>query len=234
MLVSPLIAGIVASGPAWVHLPLTVTWIVGYFAFFATSLWLKAARKERYVTPMRTYLVATALAGLITVMLIPRLVLWCPVFAALSAVALVEASRRRDRSVLSGLSTIIAAALMTFVVMDAAGGLATRDDVGRAAFLTLAQVGYLVGVLLYVRTMIRERDNPAFLRISAGWHVGIVVIAAAWAVWHPWVWLLVGVYALLLARAAFVPGRPLKPKQVGLAELPLHALVLAAALVAVR
>lgn len=233
MLASPIVVGVIAAGPSWAHAPLVATWIVGYFAFFAMSLWLKASRKERYVAPMRAYAVATAVLGLTTLAVEPRLIRWAPLFAVLSGIALFEASRRRDRSLLSGLSTVLAAGAMTFVVMDAGDGLVTRADVARATFLALAQLGYLVGVLLYVKTMIRERNNPRFKAISVGWHVAITLIAAVWAPTHPPAWGLVAVYVVLTIRAAVMPGRPLKPKQVGMAEMPLHALVVAAALVAV-
>ena len=60
MLASPLAVGILAGGPAWVHVPLTALWFVGYFAFFATSLWLKARRRPRYWPPVRAYGIAAA------------------------------------------------------------------------------------------------------------------------------------------------------------------------------
>ena len=51
MLATPLLVGILASRPTWAHLPLTAFWFLGYFAFFAAGLWLKAApaRRARYL-----------------------------------------------------------------------------------------------------------------------------------------------------------------------------------------
>lgn len=228
MLASPFVVGIIAAGPAWVQIPLAVTWFVGYFAFFALSLWLKSRRRAKYLPPVRAYGIATFVAGLTVLLMQPSLALWAPPFVALSAVSLYEASQRRDRSLLSGVSTVLAAGGMTYVVMAAAGPL----DVARATFLTLAQLGYLLGVLLYVKTMIRERGNADFLRISIGWHLLITVAAAAWAITHPMTWWLVGAYALLLVRAIVLPRKALRPKKVGLMEIPLHVLVVVAALLA--
>ena len=59
MLAGPLLVGVLASEPRWVHLPLTLLWFVGYFAFFAIGLWLRSRRKARYRPPVRAYGLAT-------------------------------------------------------------------------------------------------------------------------------------------------------------------------------
>jgi hypothetical protein len=58
MLAGPLLVGILAGGAAWVHLPLTVLWFLGYFAFFAAARWLKSRRRRRYLGPVVVYALA--------------------------------------------------------------------------------------------------------------------------------------------------------------------------------
>jgi hypothetical protein len=41
MLAGPLLVGVLAGGAAWVHVPLTVLWFLGYFA---TGRWLGTGR----------------------------------------------------------------------------------------------------------------------------------------------------------------------------------------------
>ena len=53
MLAAPLLVGTMATGPRWPHLLLTAFWFAGYFAFFATTLWLKSRRRPRYLPPVR-------------------------------------------------------------------------------------------------------------------------------------------------------------------------------------
>src|SRR5690606_15721193 len=65
MLVTPLLVGVLSGGPAWVHLPLALFWFLGYFAFFATGLWLKARRKARYRPPVVAYGIGAGVAGLV-------------------------------------------------------------------------------------------------------------------------------------------------------------------------
>lgn len=90
----------------------------------------------------------------------------------------------------------------------------------------LAVMLYLVGTVLYVKTMIRERGDAGYLRLSIGFHV-VALIVAAWLDV-----LLAPVFVLLLARAVILPARRLPPVRVGLIETVCCLLVLAAVLVA--
>ena len=98
MLATPLLVGILASQPRWVHLPLTAFWFVGYFAFFATGLWLKSRRKPRYWPPVRTYAAAATLLGALTLALDPGLILWAPLFVVPLGIALLPSHRPHDPS----------------------------------------------------------------------------------------------------------------------------------------
>jgi hypothetical protein len=109
------------------------------------------------------------------------------------------------------------------VAFDAGDG----TDWGRAWTLTAVLAAYFVGTLFYVKTMIRERDSHAYYRLSVGYHV-LVTVAMVWVSW----WL-VGLFALLAARAAVLPGRALTPKQVGIGEILANLAVVVAALLVV-
>jgi hypothetical protein len=223
MLASPFLVGTLASHPRWVHLPLVVLWFVGYFAFYATGLWLKASRRARYFPPVRAYAIATIPFAVLVLVMRPDLVRWAPLFAPLLLLGLWLASRRRDRSMPSGLATIVAACLMTVVAYDAGDG----DNWQRAWTLTAVLVAYFVGTLVYVKTMIRERDNRDFYRLSVGYHA-VVALAMVWVSW----WL-AGLFAAIAVRAAVLPGRGLSPKQVGIGEIVVNVAVVLVALVVV-
>jgi hypothetical protein len=223
MLASPFLVGMVAASPRWVHLPLVLLWFVGYFAFFAAGLWLKSGRRARYLPPVRAYGIAAIPLGIAVLVMRPDLVVWAPLFAPLLLAGLWFAARRQDRSLPSGLATILAACLMTVVAFDAGDG----TDWGRAWTLTAVLAAYFVGTLFYVKTMIRERDSRAYYRLSVGYHV-LVTVAMVWVSW----WL-VGLFALLAARAAVLPGRALTPKQVGIGEILANLAVVVAALLVV-
>jgi hypothetical protein len=225
MLASPLLVGVLASGAAWVQLPLAAFWFAGYFAFFATSLWLKARRRAKWFPPVRAYGLLTLALGLVVLVIQPGLARWAALFVVPSGIGLWAAAHRRDRALLSGLATTAGSALMTVVAYDAGPG----SDLGRAWQLALVQFLYFAGTVFYVKTVIRERDNPAFRVLSSVFHaLALVAVAAVFGLVHavsPGVghggtaWPLLVVFALLLARAVVVPPYRPTPKQVGIAEI---------------
>lgn len=223
MLAGPLVVGVVAAGPAWVHLPLALLWFLGYFAFFATGLWLRSRRKARFRPPVLVYsLLCLPLVGVVLLMQ-PGLWVWGLVFAPLLLAGLVLAAERKDRTLLSGLATTVAASLMTAVAYDAGDG----SDWSRAWTLTVVMAAYYVGTLLYVKTMIRERGNRAYVVASVAFHAlaTVILVPVSWAV--------ALVFAVLTVRSAVAPRLGLSPKQVGVGEIVLNVLVVAVALLSV-
>ncbi len=231
MLAAPLLAGAIAGTVDGTGLDLrrtatlialTTFWFVGYFAFFATGLWLKARRKPRYWPPVRAYAITAAILGAATLALAPDLIVWAPLFVIPMSVGLYASATRDERSLWSGLTTTIGSCLMTLVAYDAAGG----TDWARAWIIAGVLALYFAGTVLYVKTMIRERDNPRALAASIGWH------AVGTALMIPISWPLVVIFAILTARAAIVPRYALTPKQVGVGEIASTLAVGIAALIA--
>jgi hypothetical protein len=229
MLASPLLVGVLASGVAWVQLPLAAFWFAGYFAFFATSLWLKARRRAKWFPPVRAYVALTAVLGAAVLAMQPGLARWAPLFALPLGIGLFAAAHRQDRALLSGLATTAGSALMTVVAYDAGPG----SDLSRAWLLALVQFLYFAGTVFYVKTVIRERDNPEFRVLSGGFHaLALVVVAAVFGLVtnDGTAWPLLVVFALLLVRALVVPPYRPTPKQVGIAEIAATVAVAATSL----
>jgi hypothetical protein len=218
MLASPLLVGVVAGGAAWVHLPLAALWFAGYFAFFATSLWLKAGRRDKWVPPVRAYGLLSLALGACVLALQPGLVRWAPLFVVPLGIGLYAAAHRNDRALVAGLATTAGSALMTVVAYDAGPG----TEPSRAWLLALVQFLYFAGTVFYVKTVLRERDNPGFHRVSAAFHLLALALVAAvsWLAGSDGTaWPLVVVFAALLVRAIVVPPYRPTPKQVGIAEI---------------
>lgn len=209
MLASPLLVGSIAGGWAWVTLPLALLWFVGYFAFFATSLWLKAGRRPKWWPPVRAYgLVTVALAGLVA-LLRPDLLRWAPAFLLPLGVGLWAAAQRRERDLLAGLTTVLGSSLMTVVAYDAG----STGPLDRAWLLALVQALYFGGTVFYVKSAIRERGNRGFLALSVGFH------ALATLAMVPLGWPLALVFAVLCLRSAVVPLLGWTPKTIGFGEV---------------
>ncbi|MEI2826864.1 MAG: YwiC-like family protein [Dermatophilaceae bacterium] len=209
MLASPLLVGAIASGPAPIHALLGVWWFVGYFAFFATSLWLKSGRKARFRRPVAVYAASAAVGGGLLAWLRPDLLRWAPLFVLPLGVGLWAAAHRQERALLAGVTTVVGSALMTVVAYDAGAG----SDWSRAWWLAASQFLYFAGTVFYVKSMIRERGNERFHAVSVAAH-GLATVAVAARSW----WLTF-VFALLTLRAWIVPRYHLTPKQIGIAEI---------------
>jgi hypothetical protein len=209
MLASPLLVGAIAGGLSWVHLPLAAFWFAGYFAFFATTVWLKARRRSRHLRPVLVHSSVAAALGIVVLVVEPDLLRWAPLFVLPMAVGLWAAAARRERALLAGLTTTIGSCLMAVVAYDAGAGAVDQ----RAWLLALVQALYFAGTVFYVKSAIRERDNRTFLAASVGYHVAAAVIAG-WVAWQLGV-----VFALLAVRAGVVPPRRPSPKALGIGEI---------------
>ncbi|MCX7445730.1 YwiC-like family protein [Corynebacterium sp. P7003] len=235
MVIVPLIVGVLLARPAPVHVPLAVAWFVGYFAFFAGGLWLKARgpRKRRYVAPLVTYGVICAVAALVVVMMRPTILVFGAVFGPLVAVAVWEAWRRRPRSLLSGESTVLASCAMIPVTAWAAGDPMTVRLWVATAVIAL----YFCGTIPYVKTLIRKRGDRGWFTGSVVYHSVAAAAVTGLAVVGLVTWVAVPVFLVVALRAWWMPrraerrGTPWRPRTVGFGEMAVTALVLVAALV---
>ena len=98
--------------PSWAALPLLITWWAGYFTYFAITIWVKSRLRKKHLPPVLTYGAITALAGIAALITQWQLIAWLPIFAPIIAVAVYETIKRRERSLVSGWSTVLAAAMM--------------------------------------------------------------------------------------------------------------------------
>lgn len=233
MLVVPPVVGATLGGWRWVHALLLVAWLVAYLAYHAAGLWLKARRRARYRPPVVAYGAAAGVLGVALVVAAPHLLAWAPVLAPLLAVSLWASVRRADRSWWNDAVTVLAACLMAPVAASlgsGATGPAGAPSSGLTPDVLLATavlLAYLLGTVVYVKSMIRERDDPRVRRASVVYHAGA---AAAGAAVHP---LLLAVGLALTVRAALVPVRwpRATPAALGAGEIVATAVVTMAVLV---
>ena len=168
----PLLTGTAAAGwSPWVLL-LAVAWVAAYPASWALTGLLTARRPERFRRAALVWTPACAVAG--AVLLATHLWLaWVLLaYLLLFAVNLQQARRRRERSIQNDLVLILECTLLVPVlagVVSGASGLRppwaamTTVDVGLAALVTALA---LVGSTLHVKSLIRERHNPAYTLAS--------------------------------------------------------------------
>ncbi|WP_432968956.1 YwiC-like family protein [Dactylosporangium sp. CA-233914] len=216
MLAVPLLAGLLTAGCRWPDLPLAGAWLAGYLLSYFAFLAIKTRRPGRYRAQLLLY---GAVAGVLTAAVVaarPAVLWYAPAYAVLVAANAWFAARRRERALLGGVASVLQSCLMVFVVATVAG---KPPATVLGAFLLC--LGYFAGTVLYVKTMIRERGNPAFKRWSIACHAVALAVAAWVTLWA------VPLFGWLLVRAAVLPGRGWTPKRVGLVEMANCVLLLA-------
>lgn len=216
-------------------------WWIGYFAFYALSLYAKSRWKTRYLPATLTYGIASAAFLIMAWVHVPSLWVWLLPFALLATFALRASYRREERSLTSGFDTVAAASLILPVMWHYLNPSEVAwlppSIPGIIWFLTLVCFTYFAGTVLYVKTNIRELGSWLYYGASVAWHVltyafYLVVIVAALMnaliftnvgiaeQLHPIAFLIA--YGIVVARAIAVPlvqiFRPVTAAQIGLAE----------------
>lgn len=230
MLAVPALVGAVRGGLDWVQLVLTMAMFAAYGVFNAAGLLVRARDRGRYRRPIATYGGIAAALGLIAVTAQPALLMWLSGYLPLGLLSAYLTWRRRERSLLNDAATILAACLFAGVLFQAGpatrglGMLALLHEWHVMAWVVVALFAYFFGTALYVKTLIRERGNPAYHRASVAYHAGWTLV---WALAGP-VGVPVGtgtqvglvvLFALLTVRAWVMAGRKVKPLYVGLGEI---------------
>lgn len=234
MALLPPLLGIAEGGAHPVHLLLVAAWMSAFAAFGALELYWKAPRRRRAsIRPaLAAWSVLTALFGIPLLALAPGFFTWTPCFAPLALIALVGVLRGKERTILTRVASVCAAALMTPVA--AGRGVIAPDspELGRAWLLGAILGAYFIGTIPLVRSLIRGRGEGRWVALSILWHLvslfGVAVAALQGAV----VPVLVPLWVALSARAGAMPlalkrGARLTPLRIGLGEMVWSLLLMA-------
>ena len=237
MLFIPPLMGMILQ-PSWAALPLLITWWAGYFTYFAITIWVKSRLRKKHLTPVLTYGALTAVAGIAALIMQWQLISWLPLFAPIIAVAVYETIKRRERSLVSGWSTVLVAALMLPTVASISTGgtpAAVSADLWWATAWFALHFG---GSIYYVKTLIRDFGNRTRFIQSVIFHAIVCVAAMGLALAQPHTWPVAVVSALLLARSYTIPriaqrrGKRIPPKYVGMVDGVVTVFVVVAAFAA--
>ncbi|MFJ6700381.1 YwiC-like family protein [Streptomyces sp. NPDC091272] len=223
MLVVPFAAGTFLGDPSWLHLPLFVCWLLAYVTAFHLQQYVRLRRLSRnpraagrHVRPLITFGAVLAVVGVPLLVLRPWLLVAVAAALPFCAVNTLYALRNRERALVNGLVAVVPACGALLMALRLGGG-----SLGDGATACAACLLYFAGTVLHVKAMIRERRNPRYLYGSVAYHavalVCVLLMNPLWAV----------LFAFCLLRAAFLPGRGLRVKAVGLIELGCSAVLLA-------
>jgi YwiC-like protein len=231
MLAVPFLLGVAAGKPGPWQVVLAGASVSGYLGSATAQAALRARYRQPFTTPIAVYAVTFGALGLALLAAFPALLLALAVLGPATALIVTGARPGTKRDLANSLAQVAQA----LVLVPSAAWVSGTFDPGRVAVATAVGAAYLLGTVLVVRSVLRERSSWSFTVLSVGFH-GLLVVAAL-LLGPAWV-----VLAIALAvRAVALPSaarrmagtpRPLKPVHVGAVEAVAAIAVVAVAFVA--
>ena len=219
MIAVPLLVGISGTTPVGWHVALAIAAVTGYLTAATAQAWLRARRRTALAPSLAAYGAIFTATSLALVLAYPGLLLAAVVIAPAGALLVIGARPGTPRDLVSSL----AQAAIALTLVPAAALVAGSLELDAAVRATLVAGGYLVGTVLVVRSVIRERGRRRFAGLSIGFHAGVTVLVAATLAWPYAIY-----FVALTLRAMALPlferrragtARPLRPIQVGVVEI---------------
>lgn len=219
---------------------LAIAWVAAYPMSYAAFGLVRARRPRRFRTPFLVWTAIVLSTSAILVFWRPWLVWVGLVYAGLGLVNLMYARRNDERALANDAVFVAECAGMVAVTWAVSTGDRSWSPPGldsvpdRVWILVVVCALVLIGSTLHVKSLIRERRDPRFARLSRTVAVASVPAALALGAWWGWaegLWLVVP-FAVLAARAFLVPRRSLRPGAIGVIELGCFVLVVASAILA--
>lgn len=232
MLLLPVLLGVAASTPSPWQLAVAGAALAAYLASATAQTWSRSRRPAAYRLPIAVYATTAAILALVLLVAFPQLALAAVVIVPMGIIVLrgSQPGTRRD------LANSLAQVAQSLVLVPVTAWVSGDWDPQRVLAYTCVAAGYQLGVVLVVRSVLRERGNESFAALSVGFHVALVVLAALFL---PPAYAVVAVG--LTARAAALPiaqrrmaggPRPLRPVHVGIVEIVASASVVLVAFLA--
>ncbi|OOF58151.1 YwiC-like family protein [Rodentibacter myodis] len=214
MALLPFLYGMLLTKPVWAHLFLLTAWFSLYLMSYPFLNLFKGKNIATYRKWTMIYGVATfifALPALFHHWQVLYFVLAMLPFVLLNIYYTKQKDERNLLNDLAGIAIFAIAGMAAYYFPDG-----TLDN--KIGWVAIYPSLFFIGTTLYVKSVMRERKNPTYLRLSIFFHSFVVAYFA-----------LVGQFYLAFGffigwlRAIYLPRKKLSVKQVGLTELAITA-----------
>lgn len=237
----PVLLALGVSPISWLVPALVLAWVIAYPWSYAALATVRARRPGRFRRPLTVWSALLLPPTVVLLLTEPWLVWVGLLMAGLFAVNVRYAYRNDERSLGNDFVFIVECAVMVPVTWAVATGgeswipPAPADVPSEVWVLTVVCGLVLLGSVLHVKSLIRERRDPRYAMASRTVACASLVASIALAFWWglPSGWWLVLPFIALAARAFLVGRRPLRPVVIGMVELAGFVLVVLAAWAAV-
>lgn len=210
MLLIPFWLGVAASGFLWAHIPFFVGWLFLYLATYPMLLLFKKKNLQYYTKWTTIYLVPAIILLLVPLWIRPSIVIFGLIMIPFFVINAYFSSKNRERALGNDLS-----AIFVFAIAGLASSYLPNGDINTSAILVfITSILFFVGCTFYVKTMIREKKNLTYKRVSWFYHIAIVLI---WVIAGEW--LIAAALLPSLLRAVIFYGKPMSVKKLGILEI---------------
>lgn len=210
MLIIPFWLGVGASEFLWQHIPFFLGWLLLYLATYPMLLLFKKRKIPFYTKWTLIYFISALLLLLIPLWTRPSIILFGLAMIPFFIINAYFSSKKNDRALLNDIS-----AIMVFGIAGLASSYLPTGQLNSLSILIfIASILFFIGTTFYVKTMIRERKNIVYKRVSWIYHILIPVL---WGVTGYWIVSLAFLSSLF--RAIYFYGKPMKMKTIGILEI---------------
>jgi len=210
MLVIPFWLGVIASGFVWQHIPFFFGWLLLYLATYPALLLFKGKKIPLYTKWTFIYFIPALLLLLIPLWNRPSIIYFGVAMIPFFIINMYFSSKKKDRNIINDLS-----AIFSFSIAGLASSYLPSGEINAPSLLIfIASVLFFIGTTLHVKTIIRERKNIIYKRISWTYHILIPIL---WLALGYWVFALAFVPSLI--RTLYLYGKPLNIIRSGITEV---------------
>lgn len=210
MLVIPFWLSIIANGFVWQHIPFFFGWILLYLATYPALLLFKGKKIPLYTKWTFIYFIPALLLLLIPLWTRPSIIYFGLAMIPFFIINMYFSSKKKDRNIINDLS-----AIFSFSIAGLASGYLPSGEINASTLIILiASVLFFIGTTLHVKTIIRERKNIVYKRISWTYHILIPIL---WFALGYWIIALAFVPSLI--RTLYFYGKPLNIMKSGITEV---------------
>lgn len=195
------------------------TYYLSYSIVFSVVLYLfshvsisyvhKAKTKKEFLQVAIVYFSIAFLFGMISLLYEWRILLFVIVMIPLFIVNMYYARQKNERALLNDICAIIVFCIGGLISYS----FSMKQIDHTAIFIALISFLYFLGSTFYVKTMIREKNNPKYRLISWGYHIVLTIIIF---VINPWCSL---IFIPSVIRAIVLYGKKISIIKVGILEI---------------
>jgi YwiC-like protein len=211
MLVIPFWLGVLAAGDFnWLVVLLFAGWFFLYLGTYPFLLLFKRKKKREHKWWATVYFTIAILLLFWPIFQEPKLILLGFVFLPFMLVNIYFSSENKDRAFWNDICAVI-----IFSCSGLAGGILINGQVEQLSILiSLCTFLFFTGSTLYVKTMIREKTNLTYKRLSWGYHILIPMALLAFGES-----IIAIAYLPSLFRAIYLYGKKHSIMKIGIYEI---------------